>query len=162
MLKIKVIRDEFSPTYTTGRLYINGKFFGYTLEDTVRADGAKVDGMTAIPAGVYPITVSLSPKFGRMMPLIENVPGYTGIRIHQGNTAAHTRGCLLVGYERIKKGGRINNSLQAERDLTALLLANQQAGKTAKISIENRYVKRGVLFASIGCLLIWTYNQITN
>lgn len=83
-----------------------------------------------------------------------------GCTIHR--LRSDTRGCLLIGYERIKKGGRINNSLQAERDLTALLLANQQAGKKAKITIENRYVKRGVLFASIGGLLIWTYNQITN
>jgi hypothetical protein len=162
MLKVKVIRDEFSPDYTTGRMYINGRFFGYTLEDTVRAGGEKVDGLTAIPAGDYPLTVTYSPKFGRMMPLINNVPGFSGIRIHQGNTAAHTRGCLLVGYERVKKGGRINNSLQAERDLTALLLANQQAGKQAKIKIENRYVKRGILFASIGGLLIWIYSKITN
>jgi hypothetical protein len=57
----------------------------------------KVKGETAIPTGIYPITLTYSPKYKKNMPLINNVKGYSGIRIHSGNTHKDTEGCLLVG-----------------------------------------------------------------
>jgi hypothetical protein len=57
----------------------------------------KVYGETAIPSGIYPITLTYSPKYKKNMPLINNVKGYSGIRIHSGNTHKDTEGCLLVG-----------------------------------------------------------------
>jgi hypothetical protein len=104
MISLKIIRSHPKDTYTIGDLYIdygNGegyKFFSNTLEDKVRpSDEPKVYGKTAIPFGIYKITITFSPKFNRLLPLINNVPGFEGIRIHPGNTAEDTEGCILVG-----------------------------------------------------------------
>lgn len=96
---IKVYRRWFGQKETIGQLFLPvNKFFCYTLEDEIRKE--KVKGETAIPYGKYPLTLSYSPKFGKILPLINNVPNFTGIRIHVGNTEADTDGCLLVGFNR--------------------------------------------------------------
>lgn len=80
---------------TIGTLSIDGVFFCHTLEDPVR--DSKVYGQTAIPAGTYKVAITMSPRFKRELPLLLDVPNYTGVRIHPGNTAADTEGCILVG-----------------------------------------------------------------
>lgn len=111
MAEIILRRDIYTPTDTTGRLYLGREDVAkgtkpdcYILEDTVRT-GPKVYGKTAIPAGRYRITVTPSLKFGRILPAVCNVPGFEGIRIHPGNTSADTEGCLLPGMERKRENG---------------------------------------------------------
>lgn len=85
---------------TLGKLSINGEFFCYTLEDIDRQmedGGEKVPGDTCIPRGMYEIIVNYSQRFRRDMPLLLNVPDFSGIRIHNGSFVADTEGCLLVG-----------------------------------------------------------------
>ena len=82
---------------TISEMWIDGKYQCDTLEDRVRPNNEKVYGKTAIPAGIYKIVLSYSPKFKRILPEILNVPMFSGIRIHAGNTAKDTEGCLLVG-----------------------------------------------------------------
>ena len=84
-------------TCTIGELLVDGEHECWTLEDIVRPAGEKVYGETAIPYGTYPVTVTFSNRFQRDLPLLVGVPNFTGIRIHPGNTAAQTHGCLLVG-----------------------------------------------------------------
>ena len=89
-------RREYSETTTLGDLYINGVWECLALEDRVR-QGPKVPGETAIPEGKYEIRITWSPRFKQHMPLLLDVPGFDGIRIHPGNTHKDTEGCLIVG-----------------------------------------------------------------
>ena len=95
-MNLYVYRDTLKPGVTLGKLYIDGVYFCETLEDEMRT-GPKVKGATAIPCGTYAVRLTMSPRFDRVMPLVANVPGFTGIRIHAGNDADDTEGCLLVG-----------------------------------------------------------------
>jgi hypothetical protein len=92
---VEVKRFEFKPTYTIGKLYINGKYECYTLEDAVR--DKKVQDVTAIPTGTYKLIIDASRRFKKDMPHILNVPNFTGVRIHAGNTSKDTEGCILLG-----------------------------------------------------------------
>ncbi len=98
-MKLELIRKPSTPTYTEGDLYVNGEWFAFTLEDTVRT-GKKVFGKTAIPAGVYKVAATYSPKFKKVMTQILDVPGFDGIRIHQGITAEDSLGCPLMSKRR--------------------------------------------------------------
>ena len=77
-----------------------------------------------IPAGTYPIAMTWSPKFKRMLPIVLNVPGRSGIRVHRGTKPEHSRGCILV-------------SAAMEQQLTAQWLALQASNEPIKIMIEN-------------------------
>ena len=79
---------------TIGRLYIDDVFFCFTLEDVER--DVKIYGKTAIPKGLYKVILTRSERFKRVLPLLLEVPGFEGIRIHNGNTAEDTEGCILV------------------------------------------------------------------
>lgn len=104
---IELKRIAKKPTYTIGKLYIDGTYFCDTIEDTDRGlsisddlqkiNRIKVKGKTAIPIGQYVVTKTYSNRFKRNMYLLNNVPGFAGIRIHSGNTAEHTEGCLILG-----------------------------------------------------------------
>lgn len=104
-MKISVERIFKGPEYTIGKMYLDGAYFCDTLEDPVRdlgPDGkGKVYGNTAIPEGSYEVILSMSNRFGRVLPEVLRVPFFSGIRIHSGNTAADTSGCLLVGLNRV-------------------------------------------------------------
>lgn len=78
-----------------GKLYIDGKFQCFTLEDEFRT--IKVKDETRIPSGTYGVIWTYSNRFKRDMLLLEQVPGFAGIRIHSGNTDKDTSGCILVG-----------------------------------------------------------------
>jgi len=98
-MKLQVIRN-CGATCTMGKLFVNGVFECYTLEDVVRPNGEKVAGDTAIPYGEYDVVITFSNRFQRDMPLLIGVPNFSGIRIHPGNTTEDTHGCLLVGQSR--------------------------------------------------------------
>jgi Steigviridae/Suoliviridae L,D-carboxypeptidase/transpeptidase len=93
---LRVVRGILSSTSAIGKLYLDGAFECYTLEDAVRA-GIKVPGKTAIPDGRYRLTIDWSNRFKRLMPHVCGVPNFEGVRIHCGNTDRDTEGCLLVG-----------------------------------------------------------------
>lgn len=98
-MELTVIRKTFTPNSTIGDFLIDGSFHCYTLEDCVRT-GPKVPGATAIPEGRYEVAIDMSTRFQRLMPHILDVPNFSGIRIHKGNTDADTEGCVLLGMDK--------------------------------------------------------------
>lgn len=92
-------RFLFTEKATVGRLLLpDGRLICHTLEDTFRKDGTKVPGKTCIPLGRYEVRVTWSPRFKVDMPLLLNVPNFSGIRIHSGLIPEHTDGCVLTGH----------------------------------------------------------------
>ena len=123
-MEIKLKRLYKKSEYTIGKMYINGEYFCDTVEDTDRGLTSdmtyeeiarrKVYGKTAIPTGRYDVVLSYSPKFKRSLPLLLSVKGYSGVRIHNGNTAEDSLGCIIVGDNKIK-GGVINSRQTMEK-----------------------------------------------
>jgi len=147
-LELKRFSEEGEPTL--GELFIDGKHFAFTLEDTDRGlqqsmtlkeiEKVKVYGETAIPYGTYKVSFSFSPKFKRMLPMIEGVKGFAGVRFHRGNTQNDTLGCILVAY--IMEPGDdddeniILDSRQAEIDLVKMFRNSKDKTHTLIITKE--------------------------
>lgn len=108
-MNIVIERLQRDPDLTIGSMTVDSEWQCWTLEDTVRevkgqpVASWKVAGETAIPVGRYEIVLTQSNRFKRLLPEVLKVPGYTGVRIHAGNTAADTEGCILVGNDRLAK-----------------------------------------------------------
>ena len=117
-MRLTLMRIANRPTYCIGKLYVDGQYLCDTIEDTDRGLDdrmseedilkLKVKGETAIPSGIYQVTITYSPKYKKQMPLINNVKGYSGVRIHSGNTSKDTEGCVLVGLN--KEVGKVLDS----------------------------------------------------
>jgi hypothetical protein len=122
-MRLQLLRTECGRTCTIGEMMIDGKHECYTLEDVVRADGIKIPGETAIPAGTYTVDITPSPRFKRELPLLIGVKNFIGIRIHPGNTASDTEGCILVGQ------GRAQNCILSSRAAFDALFAKLRAAK---------------------------------
>lgn len=135
-MELKVERKWPKDTYTVGRLYVDGKLFCNTLEDRVRDLNTeeKIYGETAIPAGRYRVIFNWSPKFGRNLPRLLNVPHFEGILIHPGNTAADSAGCILVGKN--SAVGRMSESRDTSDRLNVLIEDAQRRGEDIFITVE--------------------------
>ena len=143
-MKLELKRKALMDAYTIGDLFVNDVFFCNTLEDKVRdlnKDGdlddkgeTKVYGKTAIPYGTYSIDLTYSNRFKKILPLIENVKGFEGIRIHPGNTAVDTHGCLLVGNNTEK--GKVTDSRKVFEKLMIRLVDAHEMKETITIKIS--------------------------
>lgn len=134
-MKLRVERLWKKDTYTIGKLYVDDKYFCNTLEDTVRdlSKEKKIPGKTAIPYGEYKVVFNWSPKFGRNLPRLLNVPAFEGILIHPGNTADDSAGCILVG--RNTEVGRLTESRYTSDKLNVLIEDAQRRGESITIEI---------------------------
>ena len=112
-MKLRIERKWCNPGCTIGLMTVDGMNEYFTLEDVERE--TKIAGKTAIPKGTYNVSITPSNRFKRDLPLIENVPGFEGVRIHPGNTAEDTEGCILVG--RHKGPNYVSESRAAFNDL---------------------------------------------
>lgn len=147
-MELKLKRIAKREDYTIGRLLINDKYFCDTLEDPVRelkdrnSDGdfddvgeGKINNHTAIPAGKYKIISTYSNKFKKNTPILLDVPGFTGIRIHSGNTSADTSGCILVGLN--KEKGKVLNSREWTQKIYTLIFESLSRNELVTIDISN-------------------------
>lgn len=142
-MKILVKRIAKKNTYTIGKMYLNNEYFCDTLEDKDRGlkqassvssiHKIKVPNQTAIPTGTYEVVINKSPKFGRVLPRVLNVPGFDGILIHRGNTDKDTSGCILVGENKVV--GKVINSTTYENKLVSILSEALSAGERITLEI---------------------------
>lgn len=132
-MKMTLKRTECGKVCTIGELLVDGKHEAWTLEDVVRPDGVKIYGETAIPAGTYTVDITYSPRFKRDLPLLIGVKNFVGIRIHPGNTASDTDGCILVGQG--KGPNTILESRAAFNALMGKLCAAKRAGQPITIEV---------------------------
>lgn len=142
-MKLTLKRRYLGSAYTIGSLLIDGEYLCDTIEDKVRdynKDGdlldkgeKKIFGETAIPYGTYRVELTMSPKFKRILPLVKNVRHFTGIRIHKGNTAGHSHGCILPGEN--KEKGKVLNSSKYELLITEKILEATKRGEGISIEI---------------------------
>ena len=140
IMNILLKRIAKKETYTIGKLYIDDVYFCDTIEDKDRGlnqdmpindiKKKKVYGETAIPTGTYSLVIDYSSRFKRRMAHILNVPGYEGIRIHTGNTAKDSLGCIIVGKNKVV--GKVVESKVTYDKLFPLL---EEAYKEGKINI---------------------------
>ncbi len=143
MMKLELKRIHRGNFSTIGDLYLNGERFSYTLEDPVRDIGpngeGKVFGETAIPAGTYKVIVNESQRFGRLMPRLLDVPHFTGILIHKGNTPTDTHGCILVGKKAYVGEDKITESTKAWDELFELILDAVSKDEEVWITVTNEW-----------------------
>lgn len=133
-MELSLKRDVLTSEFTLGALSVDGSHECYTAEDAVR-DGPKVRGETAIPAGRYKVIVTHSPRFKRPLPLLLGVQGFEGIRIHPGNDAGDTEGCILPGRTRTPDG--VGESRAAFDGLFRQIEEAIHAGEEVWIDITN-------------------------
>jgi hypothetical protein len=136
-MHIRVVREPSINDTTLGSLFIDDHWQCHTLEDVIRPTGKKVRNKTAIPPGRYKLILSMSNRFKKIMPEVLNVPMFTGIRIHSGNTAKDTAGCLLVGQTRSVETRSIGRSRAAYTALLLKLRAAVKSGDTIHITFVN-------------------------
>lgn len=130
-LLVIIKRMVFSKKSTIAELWVNGIFFCHILEDVDRGlhqrmslaeiQAIKVAKQTAIPRGMYHCKMTMSPRFGKMMPEILNVPCFVGARMHAGNYADNTEGCPLFGDYNPKQPDWVSNSTKRKDEFYELV-----------------------------------------
>jgi len=134
-VELKLVRRWFTEKTTIGEIGAEERKLCFILEDKYRAPGEpKVPGKTCIPCGRYEIRLTWSPRFGRDMPQVCDVPGFTGIRIHPGNFERDTDGCLLPGFDRGQDV--VLRSVLATEALEKQLREWWSAGRRTFVTIE--------------------------
>jgi hypothetical protein len=143
-MKLRLRRRYLGETYTIGSLFINGVYLCDAIEDPVRdlnKDGdlqdpgeEKVYGETSIPYGMYIMDLTMSPKFKRLLPLVKNVKHFTGIRIHRGNKAKDSQGCILPGENKIK--GQVIKSTKYEMEIVEKMLQAIRNGEDITLEVS--------------------------
>lgn len=142
-MQIQVNRAASVGGATVGKLLIDGVFVCRTLEDEVRerpgvpVEAWKIKGVTAIPSGAYRVALQDSPRFGPDTLTILDVPGFSSIRMHAGNTQEDTEGCLLLGLMATQTalvGGTSRPAVDLVKSRVRAAIAR---GEDVHISIQN-------------------------
>lgn len=134
-MKIQLIRTRFGEKSTHGVLFIDGKFFGYTLEDIVRLPFVKVKEKTAIKAGDYFVNFQYSKHFSKEKLFLQNVSDFQGIMIHEGHDADDSSGCILLAKGICSTG--LKDSMLAVNELQQLSKIAIAKGEKITIHICN-------------------------
>lgn len=136
-MHFELVRQVISETRTLGILYCDSRMLGYTCEDTDRrleSGGEKVPGKTAIPRGHYTMRLSMSTRFKRIMPEVLNVPFFTGIRFHGGNTENDTEGCPLLGARTNMSG--VWECARVNKEMVNLMAGAEARGEAITLEVR--------------------------
>lgn len=136
-MNFTIVREVFGENFTLGQLLKEGEHFAFTCEDKDRGmenGGTKIPRETAIPRGLYRLTITMSARFSRLMPLVCDVPGFSGIRIHGGNTHRNTEGCPLIGGARTSEGVSKCSAVVAE--LIKIIAEAEMAGEKCFLEVK--------------------------
>ena len=140
-LEIVLKRLRFTDTYTEGELWINHTFFCNTIEDKNRdidkdgkLDEEKVYGKTCIPYGIYEVINSFSNHFQKILPEVLKVPGFSGVRIHSGNTADDSLGCIIIGKK--VSPGIVSSGRPLQADLVEKIKIARATGEKCWLIIK--------------------------
>ena len=137
-IELSVVRDLCERDRTFGKLFVDGKYLAETLEDTDRfleVDGVKIPKQTAIPRVTWKlVTITYSNRFKKPLPLIHDVPGFSGVRFHGGNGPDDTEGCILIGNVRTKTG--IAHCAGALARLINLIERAEDIGEEVRLTVR--------------------------
>lgn len=139
-MKLKLLRVTLGDTFTESKIYVDGVHECYTVEDKDRylEEGVneKVYGETAIPRGTYKVDITYSSRFKRKTIEIKDVPYFTGIRIHSGNSSKDSEGCPIVGSVNERDDDDwVGGSKIAEKALLAKVQAALDNGEDVTIEV---------------------------
>ena len=139
VIREPVIRPDKGEAFTPGRMYVNGLHFGFTCEDEDRqletiGIKEKVHGRTGISRGTYPLEVTFSNRFQRELPYVSGVVGFEGIRIHGGNRAEDSLGCILLGQVRTATG--IAQCANTVNRLVAMIKAAEEKRELSWLEVK--------------------------
>ena len=138
-MMLTVFREKSTQGATLSRLFNGLDFICDVLEDEVRevpgkpVEFWKIPGTTAIPYGIYKVTLESSQRFGPDTITLNDVPGFKYIRGHAGNTSKDTEGCLLFGTR--NSSYTVRDSRIALQKVKALIKAEIVKGKPVSINI---------------------------
>lgn len=140
-MTLRLVREPSIAGATLSVWFVDGHFECFGIEDQIRERAGepvatwKVHGQTAIPSGRYRVIVTESARFRRRLPLLVDVPGFTGVRMHPGNTIVDTEGCLLPG--RVRASGRVSESRIAFERVFLKIEDALALGEAVWIDVEN-------------------------
>jgi len=148
-MNIEVIRFDFGDDFTVGVMFIDDAFECFTMEDAKR--DVKIDGVTCIPAGIYPLTLRkegamikrYQAKFGAVhkgMLWLRDVENFKYVYFHIGNDAEDTNGCILVGEAYSKAArGFVGNSTRAYRNIYPRVMATLAEGQLVTVIVKDQF-----------------------
>lgn len=140
LVRKPTVRVSGGEAFTPGELYVDGLRVGFTCEDEDRrlenqgSKGAKVYGKTAVARGSYDLEVSFSSRFQRELPAVLGVESFSGIRIHGGNRAEDSLGCILLGQVRTATG--IAKCASTVQRLISMIKACEDIGERVTLEVK--------------------------
>jgi len=155
MLSLTLTRFAMTPAFTLGTISSRSEVLCFTLEDADRLwlDLPKLPKKTAIPPGTYAVRMTPSQRFGRITPQLMDVPGFTGVRIHPGNSNTDTEGCVLPGRGADLFLGMVRDSAKAYAELFSMI---ENAGGQGTLTIIGAPLD-GVYSARLRAVLLKDY-----